>query len=82
MNIGRPTALRFLPWGKWISGFGYVVNQSVEPDVDRLRVVTWDADSPGQPLYGPGDGEILKSFGHRVDNSWRVVIRGNEVLII
>lgn len=82
MDIGRPPTLRLFPWGKWIPCFGYVVNQSIEPDVDRLRVVTWDADSPGQPLHRPRDGEILKSFGHRVDNGWRVVIGGNEVLVI
>lgn len=47
VTVCRPASSLFLTWGPRISGLGHVVHQSVQPNVDRLRLVLGDPDAPG-----------------------------------
>ena len=54
VHVGRPESVETLLVGP-VADRGDVVEQGVEPDVDRLLGVERNLDAPGEPLAGDGD---------------------------
>ncbi len=68
VDVGRPEAAEPLLVGP-VADPGDVVEQGVEPDVDRLLGVERDLDPPGEPF--PRDGDVLQLAFHDLRTSFR-----------
>lgn len=53
VHIGRPERSAFLPRWERVSCLGQIIDERIQPDIDRLRVVAGDRNAPVQAFDWP-----------------------------
>src|SRR5262249_10483034 len=76
VDVRRPEPPEALSVGAVADG-RRVVQERVEPDIDRLLGVEGDGDAPGEPLAA--DRDVLKPGAHEVDDLVPAALRLDEV---
>lgn len=81
VTVSGPAAFLFFARYEWIARLCSVVHQSIEPYVDRLRLVIWHTDTPLESVKGARDGQIFETRLHRLNDLLVTVLWNDPVRI-